>query len=582
MIQYWHLKNFKSVGQDMYSSPDERNFRKLTLFAGTNSSGKSTVLQSILLLMQTLASQEEKVLDLNGSLLSLGTVHDVWHHGRLPANYEDTNRCLKFDVILEDIYDDSKAVGFSFELAAIDADSEKLHLVQSRYSYGTGTDTSQHERSLEIKWHSDTGRYQMTAISDTLYEEILEEMYEKQYKQIENFLNADVHLTYFYPDEFHVNASVIDRGLTWDSALTDPRNFPEEVNGVISALQEIPPEYWQVLREAAREQNLHGLEKSSLPFGFGSTERLVHTFGDYKVWVANLTTHQSDQLYESLEQRFRGHVDADLWYTPAIFDKIHRTVQEFFTQRVRYLSAYRIPPTMLFTPDVTSRWSEVGISGSNVAPAIRDYAERVIRFYDPVDQEIKETSFLNALVTWLQIFGIIDNIEIEDRGKLGTVLHVRDANMDGELDLTAVGFGTSQLLPVLVQGLLTPPGGIFMVEQPEVHLHPAVQSKLADFFLSLTYSNVQCIIETHSEHIVNRLRLRIVEDSTADVLDRIQMFFAIREGGVSRFTPVTLNNNGAITQWPPGFFDQAENENILIAKTSSKKRRASIRERGEQ
>jgi predicted ATPase len=62
-----------------------------------------------------------------------------------------------------------------------------------------------------------------------------------------------------------------------------------------------------------------------------------------------------------------------------------------------------------------------------------------------------------------------------------------------------------------VAALLAPEGSSLLLEQPEWHLHPSVQTKLADFFLSLTMMGKQCIIETHSEHIVNRLQLRMVQ-----------------------------------------------------------------------
>src|SRR5690606_20710680 len=127
---------------------------------------------------------------------------------------------------------------------------------------------------------------------------------------------------------------------------------------------------------------------------------------------------------------------------------------------------------------------------------------------------------------------------------LGTLLKIYTAGLDKELDLTSVGFGTSQILPIIVQGLLTPPDGIFIIEQPEVHLHPRVQSQLADFFLALSFVGIQCILETHSEHIINRIRLRIVEDTENKVLENVRIYFAEKEGAESHFISVEPNEYG--------------------------------------
>jgi len=230
---------------------------------------------------------------------------------------------------------------------------------------------------------------------------------------------------------------------------------------------------------------------------------------------------------------------------------------------------------MLFSPNANSSWSEVGITGANVGYALREHGTRVIRYWHPFEHQIIEGSLTVALILWLQFFELVDRVEAEDRGKLGTMLKIYAVGMDKELDLTSVGFGTSQVLPIIVQGLLTPPNAILIVEQPEVHLHPRVQSQLADFFLGLARVGVQCIIETHSEHIINRLRLRIVEDEGVEVLNRVQIYFAERIGSESQFRRVESNQYGAISKWPEGFFDQGENENLHIARLASKKRRAS-------
>ena len=96
---------------------------------------------------------------------------------------------------------------------------------------------------------------------------------------------------------------------------------------------------------------------------------------------------------------------------------------------------------------------------------------------------------------------------------------VRTKGSKDWVDLPDVGFGISQVLPVLVQCFYAPPGSIILMEQPEIHLHPSAQSALADVMIDVINSrengadrNIQLIIETHSEHFLRRLQRRIAED----------------------------------------------------------------------
>ncbi len=87
------------------------------------------------------------------------------------------------------------------------------------------------------------------------------------------------------------------------------------------------------------------------------------------------------------------------------------------------------------------------------------------------------------------------------------------------------GFGYSQLLPILVRGLLAAPGSTLVVEQPEVHLNPALQVRLAEFFVAMVKAGKQVIVETHSEHIVNAIRVLTAEDESNDLAGRSKIYF---------------------------------------------------------
>ena len=123
------------------------------------------------------------------------------------------------------------------------------------------------------------------------------------------------------------------------------------------------------------------------------------------------------------------------------------------------------------------------------------------------------------------------------------------------IDVT-VGVGVSQGLPILVAGLLAPPGAVLLFEQPELHLHPRAQARLGDFFIGLTKTNKQCIVETHSESLVSRFRYHTV---TGDVVlnESLRIYFVEQnDHGDAEFVPIEISSSGNIMNWPDGFFDE--------------------------
>ena len=161
-----------------------------------------------------------------------------------------------------------------------------------------------------------------------------------------------------------------------------------------------------------------------------------------------------------------------------------------------------------------------------------------------------------------------------------TKVLVKLPEKDDYVSLQDVGFGISQILPVYIESLRLIPGEeILILEQPEIHLHPSMQSKLADFLLSMALSGKRFIIESHSEHLINRICLRIAQDQTNELNDYISMVFiepipkiSMEEDPRSRITKIKLNNYGGVENWPVGFFDTSDHRKILQAGIIKRKR----------
>jgi predicted ATPase len=126
-----------------------------------------------------------------------------------------------------------------------------------------------------------------------------------------------------------------------------------------------------------------------------------------------------------------------------------------------------------------------------------------------------------------------------------------------------MGFGVSQVLPVLVQCYYAPPGSTLIFEQPEIHLHPAVQSALADVFIDvMQHRQMQIIIESHSEHLLRRLQRRIAEKSLTR--ESIALYFCEMQEGQSRIRELEVDMFGSIRNWPRDFFGDLTEELLVV------------------
>lgn len=138
--------------------------------------------------------------------------------------------------------------------------------------------------------------------------------------------------------------------------------------------------------------------------------------------------------------------------------------------------------------------------------------------------------------------------------------------MIGEQNIVDVGFGVSQVLPILVEGLTLAKGNMLILEQPEIHLHPKMQMEIADFLISLVQQGKNLIVETHSDHIVNRMIRRALENPT--IKEMLGIYFVEKDSdGNSKLTEVKIHESLGIDEAPQGFFDQyaSETEHILQA-----------------
>lgn len=159
------------------------------------------------------------------------------------------------------------------------------------------------------------------------------------------------------------------------------------------------------------------------------------------------------------------------------------------------------------------------------------------------------------IAQWLKDLGLIHDFRITPiaNGSQVYEVRVRKSRNSAEVLITDVGFGVSQILPVLALCFYVPLGATVLLEQPEIHLHPMAQSGLADVFIDVWEKRkVQVLVESHSEHLLQRLQRRIAEERISE--SDVSLLFCSPENGHSVMTPLQVDPYGNIKNWPKHFF----------------------------
>jgi predicted ATPase len=179
---------------------------------------------------------------------------------------------------------------------------------------------------------------------------------------------------------------------------------------------------------------------------------------------------------------------------------------------------------------------------------------------------------------WLRDLGLVYNFSVEAISKDSNLYRVWVEKGRGSTKvlLTDVGFGVSQVLPVLALCYYVPEGSTILLEQPEIHLHPAVQAGLADVFIDAVKNRkVQIIVESHSEHLLRRLQRRIAEETFSS--DDAALYFCDINEGVSKITSLELDLFGRILNWPRNFFGDEFAEMAATTEAQMRRRKQGVK-----
>ncbi len=623
MIAKWKVFNFKSIRKET-----ELDLGRLTIFAGANSSGKSTIVQSILLIAQTLSSKlSSRSVVLNGALTSLGQFDDLKSNGSKSdqitikctcrpsddsggqrsattaherAFYYDPGSTLQ-EVECEILFDANPLSSqkdvfqiqprlFSSQLVCTSREEEirgQRAEILICHSKKTLSEVKSISSISGIDDQIRAGLAYSVELDEISMAEVKEEFHSAQPKEciLRHFLPD---LIIYEIDMVEEDAKEITRALQddiWRGARFR-RHLGREIplsEEVVSVLRDILQDTVSFDEIFYQPQSLFGDRPMTSRF---LNERLWRLPPDIRIKIRE-ALRRSDDLFDRILEALRASASFSSQSLDFIRKRPPQQISEaawyldnFFTSSLKYLGPLRDAPRPLYPLAPAADPNDVGLRGEHTAAILDLHKNKKIRYIPSehfktpaINRDIVTKTLETAVIDWLEYLGVASSLKSQDQGKLGHELKVGLDSSDVLHDLTHVGVGVSQVLPILVMSLLADSDSTLIFEQPELHLHPKVQTLLSDFFVSMALCDKQCIVETHSEYFIDRLRFRIAAASSKDEINsQTKIYFVEKSSQGSLFREVVINEYGAILDWPEGFFDQSHQQAEEILRAATVKR----------
>jgi len=451
-LSVWGFKSIKEVR--------EFEFTPLTLLAGINSSGKSSLIQILLLLKQTIESESKEILRLNGPYVYAESLIDLLY-GKQPGNLMIAMRVKAGEM--------SKDVREAFEML----------------------------------------------LAKNVFDEMLFEV------------------------AFKVNGEVKVASINLELQSQNGNRYTWQTNRLSSG-DEYSMRGWRLL----------------------NGEELLKDEPRCKVRFENFIP----AIFEIQGKQDASVMEESRAFTSTAMKAVYSYLKEMLSS-IYYIKALRVEPELKKSYNTAVNRTYIDADGQNLQFVYNEQKNSLI--------DGSEETLAQALVRWLdKELKLSNNIDIkqDDEKYYHTLMQMQKGL---NVDLCQVGFGVSQVLPILVQGLLTPKGSTLIVEDPEVHMHPSVQAGLVDFWLEMIRQGKHVLIETHSEHIVTRLRRRIAESRqlrSGIGKENVGICFVSigKEGSV--YTSIDVTEQGAFSApLPEGFMDTQDEDFKAILRLKMKK-----------
>jgi len=640
-LRRWRIASFKSVKNlvDVDLAP-------LTVVVGANSSGKSTLIQSILLTAQNSLKIDEKStvkmrgnFELNGPLVQLGTFREtacdlvstkypsldlggVWFAGDKIVRSNETGEVtgqgitrlgeqfLNWDLELRpnNRNADSGVVSVHSSLAQSFIKSEITERAEcTRTIPKSGTDllkskferfSFDHIASLEdyrnmkdnnrpFKSRSNAVSFRVgLPISGLVQKKIVDYMFDNQEQVLmraftlgeglggpDDVVNPDVKK--FTSIETLIDAYVLKFAEFGRKILQQDRTAEDRnVFSLSRYIEESPFIDFDQFPESVQSYFGYSLEDDDAITGGKYVSKFIkdlrrsfnEIYGDSE-WVSE-STFCLPNGKRSTNPSIRGH--------ESYLSRLIQYWNRYLSENVLYLGPLRVGPRASYGigSSIENYNLPLGESGEFFAKKL--FNDRTPKAFPIVERgQLRDARLTleQAVSFWYQELcatGEQNEIGVDAPNRQGYPLKI------GRRTLADVGFGASQILPVLGICLSASPGDLILLEQPELHLNPGMQQKLADFLLIMSKTGRQIIVETHSEYLITRLRRNAASEPDDHKYFTIIFVERDEKEGTS-YRTVNVNEMGDLSEWPKGFFDHvAEDLRVLMRKAAERQGKPKI------
>lgn len=233
---------------------------------------------------------------------------------------------------------------------------------------------------------------------------------------------------------------------------------------------------------------------------------------------------------------------------------------------LHYLSAYRIEPQFLYHIENDKEVSEryFAKNGEFAIQYLKLYGGDNVRNHAVLIGDKTKKTVADQVKAWLDIIspGVSPVITINTSARTAELKYeyIEGREKTNSYKSVNVGFGITYVLPVVVALVSAKPGDIVLLENPEAHIHPKGQRILGELLASAGAGGVQIIVETHSDHILNGIRVAAKKGKLQPEKTGMFYFYKdIKDSYKHKVTCPVLDKNGRLNQWPEGFFDEWDN-----------------------
>lgn len=554
-ISKLRIRNLKSVEDASVDLSD------LNVLLGSNSAGKSTLLQALAFLSQNSQNYGRGDLMLNGTAVRLGSFSEFYR--RSATNPSE----IEVEITNDSSVSDS-LLGHESELNYIRI-TAKFELAPNQKNPGVCAISS---ASLQFERGSESQKMNWKATGDWDFSEWnfrAVQFSDKDGKAIgifdENKSPIDLYPSYILRKQ-KFGTWLADTLAGGSLRINDSKMLASPDKQLQNLITNLVESHLSTLKYLVSE---FGDEPDTVQIQFA--RHLRDSDLPIKVRMLRRGTYSHDAFVDAIDQAIldtgfpRGSMFLPDLRSRLRQDELAICSQKFaesIRNNVHYLGPLRIEPGGIHRQESTPHpIVPVGIRGEYSSYQLHYGAlsTKLDSYPTPPGHKVSKVTLLTAVENWFRWLQLGQKVSIREEGQSGLVTKTDDES------LYQKGTGISQILPVLVISLMASSGSTVLIEQPELHLHPALQQKLGNFFIELAKSGRNFVIETHSEYLITRLR-KLVSVS-GEQSDKINIFFATKapsDFDTTQYMKASIESTGDLSTWPDGFFDFADDDEVEI------------------